>query len=169
MLIFFLKTNLFYYCFFKKKFVNLGVNFLSTLFYFIMLVSETKIRVRYSEVDQMGFVYYGNYPAFYEVGRTEAMRQLNTSYREMEERGVMMPVISMNIVYKRPARYDNELTIRTTISELPSTRMRFIYEIFNEQGDLLNTGETVLIFIDAVSRRPGRCPEWFLEKLRPAF
>ncbi len=128
-----------------------------------MYISETQLRVRYAETDQMGFVYYGNYPAYYEVGRTEALRQLGTSYHEMEEKNVMMPVIDMNVKYKKPARYDDLLTIRTTIKELPIMRMHFLYEIFNAKKELLNIGETTLVFIDMNRNRPIACPDWLTE------
>lgn len=125
-----------------------------------MLVSETKIRVRYAETDQMGFVYYGNYPAFYEVGRTEALRQLGTSYKDLEESGFYMPVYDMKVRYFKPGKYDDLLTIRTTVKEVPETRMIFIYEIFNEAGEKVNQGETTLIFLSKETNRPSRCPQW---------
>ncbi len=128
-----------------------------------MYISETTLRVRYAETDQMGYVYYGNYPAYYEVGRTEALRQLGTSYNNMEQHGVMMPVASMNIKYKRPAKYDDLLTIKTIVKELPKMRMHFFYEVYNEDGKLLNEGETVLAFIDMKRNRPVPCPDWMTE------
>jgi acyl-CoA thioester hydrolase len=127
-----------------------------------MIVSETKIRVRYSETDKMGYVYYGNYPAFFEVGRAEAMRELGMTYREMEDKGVMMPIATMNVKYTKPAFYDDLLTVRTIIKDLPTVRMHFYYEIYNEGGELLNTGETILAFIDMKTHRPVKAPEWFL-------
>jgi acyl-CoA thioester hydrolase len=134
-----------------------------------MYVNETKIRVRYSETDQMGFVYYGNYPQFYEVGRTEALRALGTSYKKLEDEGIWMPVIHMDLHYKKPGRYDDLLTIRTTVKELPVTRMRFEYEVFNEAGDLLNYGETTLIFLSKEKERPVRCPDWLSEVFKANF
>ncbi len=134
-----------------------------------MIVSETKVRVRYSETDQMGFVYYGNYAAFYEVGRVETMRQLGTSYKEMEETGIIMPVYDMNIKYKQPGRYDDLISVKTTILEIPKTRMKFRYELRNEKGDLLNIGETTLIFLSKKTNRPIACPDWFLKILNEHF
>ncbi len=130
-----------------------------------MYVSETKIRVRYSETDKMGYVYYGNYPEYYEVARAEAMRELGMTYREMEDKGVMMPIASMQIKYLRPAYYDDLLTIRTIIKELPASRMHFYYQVYNEQQKLLNTGETVLAFVNMKTGRPCAAPEWFLKAL----
>lgn len=134
-----------------------------------MIVNETKIRVRYSETDQMGFVYYGNYPQFYEVGRTESLRSLGTSYKKLEDEGIWMPVISMNLKYIKPGRYDDLLTVRTIVKELPKTRMQFHYEIYNEAGDLLNEGDTTLIFLSKEKNRPVRCPEWLYEIFEHKF
>lgn len=131
-----------------------------------MFISETKIRVRYAETDQMGFVYYGNYPQYYEVGRTEALRSLGTSYKDLEEFGVMMPVIDMNVKYIKSGKYDDLLTIRTIVQDIPETRMKFTYEIFNEAGVLLNIGETTLIFLSKDRNRPVRCPEWMQNLFR---
>lgn len=134
-----------------------------------MLVTETKLRVRYAETDQMGFAYYGNYAKYYEVGRADAMRTLGMTYREMEERGVVMPIATMTSRYIRPAHYDDLLTVRTIVREIPAARMHFYYEIFNEAGNLLNQGETVLAFIRKDTGRPCAAPEWFLEPLKKAF
>ncbi len=134
-----------------------------------MYCFETQIRARYAETDQMGYVYYGNYPSFYEVGRTESLRDLGISYREMEERGVMLPVRELNIEYKKAARYDDLLTIKVCISEMPVARLCHTYEIYNEQGELLNRGTTTLVFVDSSTMKPCRCPEWFAELLRPYF
>lgn len=134
-----------------------------------MIINETKIRVRYSETDQMGFIYYGNYPQFYEVGRTESLRVLGTSYKTLEDSGIWMPVISMNLKYIKPGRYDDLLTIRTIVSELPSTRMLFNYEVYNEAGELLNQGDTTLIFLSKERNRPVKCPDWLLDIFRDAF
>ena len=137
--------------------------------FFKMFTSETKLRVRYSETDQMGIVYYGNYAQYYEVGRVEAMRKLGTTYREMENEGFMMPILSMNCKYIRPAQYDDLLTVKTTIEKLPTTRITFKYEIYNDKGTLLNIGETVLVFVDNVSFKPRKAPKWFNELLKKEF
>lgn len=134
-----------------------------------MFVTETQVRVRYAETDKMGFVYYGNYPQYYEVGRVEAMRKLGMSYREMEEKGVMMPIASMQIKYIRPAYYDDLLTIRTIVKELPASRMHFWYEILNPEGVIINKGETVLAFINMSTGRPCAAPDYFLERMKKVF
>jgi acyl-CoA thioester hydrolase len=130
---------------------------------------ETQLRPRYSETDQMGYVYYGNYPAYYEVVRSASMHDLGTSYPEMERRGTMLPCREMHIDYFKAARYDELLTIKMTLTEMPVTRLFHSYEIYNEQGELINKGTTVLVFVDSKTMKPCRCPEWFAEILRPYF
>ncbi len=134
-----------------------------------MIVAETKVRVRYSETDQAGYVYYGNYAQYYELGRVSSMRQIGHTYREMEERGVIMPVLSMNIKYIRPAKYDDLLTIKTYIKSLPETRMDFEYEIYNQNGELINKADTTLVFISKENYKPVKAPQWFLEALKKAI
>lgn len=134
-----------------------------------MITTETQMRVRYGETDQMGFAYYGNYALYYEVARADAMRRLGMSYRQMEEKGVVMPIVTMNCKYIRPATYDDLLTVKTIIREKPTSRMKFSYEVYNEQGILLNLGETVLAFVRKDTGKPCAAPQWFLEKLEPLF
>lgn len=116
------------------------------------------LRTRYAETDQMGVVYYGNYPQYLELGRVEWLRSIGFTYKAMEEEGIMMPVVSLQIQYKKPALYDELITIRTKLKELPSTKIEFNYEILNEKGELLSTANTVLVFVDAKTFRPVRCP-----------
>ena len=127
---------------------------------------ETKIRVRYAETDQMSFVYYGVYAQYYEVGRVELLRSMGLSYKEIEEMGYNLPVVNMNINYKKPAFYDDELTIRTTIKELPSAKITFDYEIFNDAGDLLNVGEVILVFVDKETGKPCFAPKVIMNKFK---
>ena len=126
---------------------------------------ETKIRVRYGETDQMSFVYYGVYAQYYEVGRVELLRSLGLSYKEIEAMGFALPVVNMNIKYKKPAFYDDELTIRTTIKELPSVKITFHYETLNEKGELLNVGEVILVFINKKTGKPCFAPEVIMNKI----
>lgn len=130
-----------------------------------MYTSETKLRVRYAETDRMGYAYYGNYAQYYEVGRVEALRQLGLSYKSMEDSGIMLPVYTFSIKYFKPAFYDDLLTVKTIIREMPAARIRFEYQVYNEAGVLLNEGETVLVFIDVKSGRPCAAPSEFLEKI----
>lgn len=134
-----------------------------------MFIFETHIRVRYAETDQMGYVYYGNYASYYEVARVEMLRSLGTSYREMEEGRVMMPVLALNIKYLKPARYDELIKIKVSIPEKPSLRIKFKYELFNEKHDLINIGETTLVFIDMDKNKPCLPPKDFQNKLAIYF
>ncbi len=131
-----------------------------------MFTSETKIRVRYGETDQMGYVYYGNYAEFYEVARVEMLRKLGLTYKWMESTGIMMPVLELKCKYIKPAYYDDEITIKVVVKQLPSTRIIFNYELYNEQGELINLGETTLVFVNIETKRPTVGPEEFMEKLR---
>lgn len=134
-----------------------------------MFTFETKIRVRYAETDQMGYVYYGNYATYYEVARVEMLRSLGTSYKAMEDRGVMLPVTELQVRYHKPILYDEVVTIRVSIPELPSVRIRFQYELFNQKGELANSGETTLVFVDMERNRPCRAPEDFIRTLSVYF
>jgi len=126
------------------------------------------LRTRYAETDQMGVVYYGNYPQYLEIGRVEWLRAIGLTYKEMEAEGIMMPVVSLQIQYKKPALYDELITIRTRLKDLPSTKIEFDYEILNEKGELLSTANTILVFVDAKTFRPVRCPEKVLDLIRGA-
>lgn len=130
---------------------------------------DTQIRVRYADTDQMGYVYYGNYSRFYEIARVESLRNLGLTYRELEEMGVMMPVLENHSTYKAPALYDELLTVRTTIKEMPGVRITFNYEITNENNKLIHIGETLLVFVDMKSGRPCRMPEHMVKVLAPFF
>ena len=134
-----------------------------------MYVSETQIRVRYAETDKMGYVYYGNYPAYYEVGRTESLRKLGTTYHKLEDSGVMMPVVDMKVQYIRAARYDDLISVKTMVEEVPDKQMQFFYEVYNEEGVLLNKAETTLVFVSSESMRRVRCPEWMQEFIKDAM
>ena len=134
-----------------------------------MLTKEIRIRVRYAETDQMGYVYYGNYATYYEVARVESLRSLGFSYKLLEEQGVIMPVVENKSKFIRPAKYDDLLTIKVNIKELPSERITFEYEIYNEQEKLINLGETILAFVNMSSRRPCKAPESIITLLKPFF
>jgi len=127
-----------------------------------MLIFETKIRVRYAEIDKMGYVYYGNYAQYYEVGRVEALRHLGTNYKSLEESGIMMPVIQLITNFKKPAFYDDELTIRTLVKEKPGVKIKFFYEIYNNKNILLNYGETILVFVHKKTMKPCTVHNGFL-------
>ncbi|MCL2561463.1 MAG: acyl-CoA thioesterase [Rikenellaceae bacterium] len=131
-----------------------------------MLSYEIPIRVRYKETDAMGVVHHSNYVNFYEVARTEMLREHGTTYKELEESGVMLPVHEVEMRFYAPARYDDLLTVRLTMRELPGVRMTFDHEIVNQEGVVVNTGRVVLVFMSAVTRRACRAPQWFLDIFR---
>jgi len=128
---------------------------------------EFKVRVRYAETDQMGVVYHGNYAQYFEMGRVEWLRNLGLSYSVMEKQGVMLPVVSLTINYKKPARYDDLLTVRTIFKKQQSVKIEFDYEIYNEEGQLLTIGNSVLVFVDMKTGRPVLPPEYVREKISP--
>lgn len=132
-----------------------------------MITHTTQLRVRYADTDQMGFVYYGNYAAYFEVGRVELVRALGgVSYSELEQHhGVMMPVLELQVKYLAPARYDDLLTIETTLIERPTLKVTFRHRVLNEAGELLVTGEVTLVFVQSKTLRPVRPPEAFLAAL----
>lgn len=135
-----------------------------------MYSATTHIRVRYGETDQMGYLYYGNYALYYEVGRAEAIRQLGLTYRELEDSGIAMPVIELKSQYFRPARYDNLITVRTIIKELNAgSRIDFYSELYNEENQLLNKGVTSLVFYDPVAQKKIPMPGLLFDKLSPFF
>jgi acyl-CoA thioester hydrolase len=126
---------------------------------------QISFRVRYSETDQMGVVYHGNYAQYLEMGRVEWLRSLGVSYKALEENGIMLPVIELNIKFKKPALYDDLLTVRTHLIKKPSVKIAFDYEIKNQKDELLVTAHTVLAFMDKHKKRPMGCPQYILEKL----
>jgi acyl-CoA thioester hydrolase len=135
-----------------------------------MLQTQTTHRVRYGETDQMGYLYYGNYALLYEIGRAEMLRDQGLSYAAMEEEEyVMMPVMSLNQRFVRPARYDEVLTITTTLREIPDRTITFHVEIHNEKGKLVNGGQIKLCFLDARTEERVAAPEYLLRALRPYF
>ena len=127
---------------------------------------EIQLRVRYGETDKMGIVYHGNYAQYFEIGRTEWLRNFGISYKEMEDDGIMLPVISLSINYKRSARYDDLIKVKTELKKLPTAKIEFDYEITNESGDILTTGNSVLVFMDVKKNRPTKCPQYILDKLQ---
>jgi len=134
-----------------------------------MYCTESLIRVRYGETDRMGYMYYGHYPEYFEVSRTDMMRSLGLSYSEIEGLGIIMPVRSLQVDYKTPAHYDEVLTVKSCLKRLPEIKLDIDYEIFNQQQQLICTGNTILAFVDTKTRRPRRAPEFFLEAVRKYF
>ena len=134
-----------------------------------MFEASTQIRVRYAETDQMGYVYYGNYATYFEVARVEALRQIGLTYKELEDQGVMMPVIENWSKYIAPAKYDELLTVKVIIKERPQVRINFEYKIYNPSNVLIHIGETKLVFIDLKTRKPRQIPEGFINLINQYF
>src|SRR5579859_2932162 len=135
-----------------------------------MFTSEMRIRVRYAETDQMNVVYHGNYAQYFEVGRVEAIRQLGLSYKDMEATGTIMPVVEWTAKFLRPAHYDDLLTIRTTLKELPvDHKVEFQQEVYNEIGKLLTVGKVKLYFLRAGTMEKTGMPDELRSKLKPYF
>ena len=124
-----------------------------------------EIRTRYGETDQMGVIYYGIYPQYLEVARVEWLRSLGISYKELEALGVMLPVVSLQINYKRPARYDELLSITLTLREKPTSKITFDYQIFNKEKQLLAEANTTLVFVNKETFKPIKCPDFILAKM----
>ena len=131
-----------------------------------MNTNKTKIKVRYGETDQMGIVYHGNYAQYLEIGRLEWLNALGVSYKEMEANSVMLPVVYISLNYRKPAFYDDVLTISTSLLKLPTASIEFSYEIHNSSGKLLTTAHTKLAFVNIKSNLPMRCPQYILDKLQ---
>tara|TARA_B100000900_G_scaffold332010_1_gene292836 strand:+ start:6258 stop:6671 length:414 start_codon:yes stop_codon:yes gene_type:complete len=130
---------------------------------------KTNVRVRYAETDQMGFVYYGVYAQYYEVGRVELLRSLGLSYSKIEDLGFFLPVVNLEVNYKKSAFYDNDLTIKTTVKEIPRSKITFFYEILNESNDLLNYGSVTLVFMNKKTNKICTAPEKLIERLSEKF
>ena len=127
---------------------------------------ETKIRVRYNETDRMGYLHHSVY---FEIARTEMMRNLEITYKELEDSGILLPVYTLNINYKQPAFYDDELTVRSVLTMMPVVRLIIDYEVINHENQVICTATSTNAFISAVSRKPIRAPETFLEKFSEFF
>jgi len=134
-----------------------------------MITGEIKLRVRYSDTDQMGYVYYGRYAIFYEIARVELFRSLGFSYKKLEEEGIGMPVIDMETKYILPIKYDEQIKINTKIENLPSSRISFKYEVYNQNNELANTAKTTLTFINLINKKPVRMPAELLDIIKSNF
>ena len=126
---------------------------------------STNIRVRYGETDQMGVVYHGNYASYFEIARTEWLRNLGVTYKELENKGIMLPVISLFFNFIKSAKYDDVLTIIVILKKKPLVKIEFDYEIYNQKKEKISTGNSVLAFMDMKTNKPLRCPDYILEKL----
>ncbi|MDZ4757786.1 MAG: thioesterase family protein [Bacteroidota bacterium] len=134
-----------------------------------MFTHDHTIRVRYAETDQMGVVHHSSYVLYTEEARTEALRSLGVSYKNVEDWGVAMPVFNMNFDFKKAAYYDDLLTIKTILQETPTVRIKFLYEVYNQKNELLTQAQVTLYFVDRATGRPTRCPKYLLDLLTPFF
>lgn len=131
-----------------------------------MFSNSSHVRIRYSETDQMGYCYYGNYAQFFEIGRVETLRAIGVSYKELEERGIMLPVLELNVKYIKPALYDDLIEIKTILRKVPTAKIEFDYEIYNEKKELLTKGYTSLVFISSETMKPIQAPKDLIEKIK---
>ena len=134
-----------------------------------MFSAQTQIRVRYGETDQMGVVYHGNYALYFEIARTEALRQIDVTYRSLEESGIMMPVVNLTMNYKKSAKYDDLLTIKAMFKTMPTVKAIIDYEVYNESNEVLCTGQTTLVFVDMQTNKVTRCPQILVDRFAPFF
>ncbi len=135
-----------------------------------MFIHEHQKRIRYGETDQMGYLYYGNYALLFEIGRVEAIRAMGTTYKYMEEEmGVMMPVIAMECRYLAPAKYDELITIRTILKELPTKIIEFHHEILSDAGKVIHKGVVKLFFIDMKTNKRVSTPKFLTDKIKHLF
>jgi acyl-CoA thioester hydrolase len=134
-----------------------------------MYTFKTTIRVRYAETDQMGYVYYGNYGAYYEVARVESLRALGITYKELEDQGIIMPVLENYSKYIRPAKYDDLLQIKVFVKDMPDKKIRFDYEVYNEGEKLINLGHTILVFVNTDTGKSVQIPDFLVDILKPYF
>ncbi len=131
-----------------------------------MKTHHTNVKVRYAETDQMGVVHHGNYAEYLEIARIDWLQQFDISYAKMEKEGIMLPVYSMEFRFLKSALFDEVLTIKTRLMDLPSIKISFQYDIFNQDKELITTASTVLVFMDSNSKRPIRCPQYILDKIK---
>tara|TARA_Y100000816_G_C26058516_1_gene555652 strand:- start:27 stop:440 length:414 start_codon:yes stop_codon:yes gene_type:complete len=134
-----------------------------------MIKGNFKIRIRYADTDQMGYVYYGRYANFYEIARVELFRSLGFSYKDLEDKGVGMPVIEMNSKFLLPIKYDEEIKIVTYIKKIPNSKITFTYTLFNSEGLIVNEAKTILTFIDLKRKRPVRIPTELMTIIKKKF
>ena len=131
-----------------------------------MITSESRIRIRYDEVDKMGYVYHGNYAKYFHISRTELFRDFGLSDKTLEHQKLLLPVIELHIKYFKPVYYDDIITIRTTLKEIPRTRIKLQHTVFNVKNEIINEASSTLIFVDSRSRKPMRVPGGIIDKMK---
>lgn len=133
-----------------------------------MIRGECKIRPQYGEVDQMGYVYHANYVNYCHKARTELMREFGLNDKMLEENGIMLPVVDMNLKYLKPSGYDDELTVKTRIKELPITRLKFYFTFENARNEVVCKASSTVVFVDSITRKPQRVPDLIISNLKNA-
>ncbi len=123
------------------------------------------IRVRYGETDQMGFVYYGNYALYLEQARTDWLRKIGHTYKDLEAQNILLPVTQLSVNYHAPGRYDDLLEIETTLVQTPGVKIEFSYKIFNQDKKHLVTAQTTLAFVDKTSGKITAAPDYLLDSI----
>ncbi|MEN8224701.1 MAG: thioesterase family protein [Bacteroidota bacterium] len=131
-----------------------------------MISSETKIQVRYDEVDKMGYVYHGNYARYYHISRTDLLREFGLSDKDLEQLQLLLPVIELNIKYLKPVYYDDIITIQTILEGLPVSRMKFRHIVYNSDDEIINKASSTVVFVDSKSRKPMRAPKIIIDKIK---
>lgn len=131
-----------------------------------MIIDKYVITPRYNEVDQMGYVYHGNYVSYCHQARTELMRKMTLCDATLEKNGIMMPVISFDISYKIPVGYDEPIWIETRVRNLPNTRLNFDFEILNTDGELTSKAKSTVVFVNAATRKPQLAPQWIVNAFK---
>lgn len=132
----------------------------------MLITSETLLKVRYSETDQMGVVHHGNYAQYLELARIDWLSKLGVSYKSMEENGIMLPVFAMDFKFKKSAFFDDELTIKSALRKIPTIKIIFDFEIFNQNKELLTIASTTLVFVNSKTRKPIQCPSYLIDKIK---
>ena len=131
-----------------------------------MIISESKIRIRYDEVDKMGYVYHGNYAKYYHISRTDLLRKIGISDKELEEKNILLPVIEMSIKYIKPIFYDDIIIIKTLLGNIPTSRLEFQHEVRNHNNELINQAKSVVAFVDIHTRKPLKAPQLVVNKIK---
>ncbi len=131
-----------------------------------MIEAETKIEIRYDEVDKMGYVYHGNYAKYYHISRTELMNSIGICDKELEKQNIILPVIEMNVKYRKPVFYGDTITVKTSITKMPTVRLYFTHKVYNQKNELINEANSTLVIVDFESRLPMRIPEEIVNKLK---
>ncbi len=132
----------------------------------MQIISKTALKVRYAETDQMGMVHHGNYAQYLELARIDWLLQLGISYKSMEENGIILPVFTLDFKFKKPAFFDDSLIVKTSLRKIPTAKIIFDYEIYNQNHELLTIASTTLVFVNDKTRKPTSCPPYLLDKIK---